>query len=337
MRTGLSVAVLLLLLPCAAAADGRHGASLVFPLWEIRLPEEPYVNTELESGQKRYPITNMFDGDLTTAWVYEGPKWDGQDADNWDRPLTGTAFLGGVAQWIDIRSLSPNPPLIDAVGIANGYAKSAAVYERNNRVTRVRLDGGGTSLEPGWAETADLQQVMWMQVVSIPETRADRVRLTVEAVERGPDDDLCISEIQLFHKGRAVIPRPTPFVLCSEGAPCGCCGSLELADSQCRRVWSAGDSRRFFVRSFHFSPNGRAAVLLGDADDGMNQAVAVVDLANGQHLFRERLDAYPVSARWLSDEQFEVTAWEWEETARTERRYRVDLSAAHAQLSQVPD
>jgi hypothetical protein len=132
-----------------------------------------------------------------------------------------------------------------------------------------------------------------------------------------------------------VIPRPTALVLCSGGASCGCLGSLELSDTHCRRVWKAGDGHPFWISSFHFSPNGRAAILLGH--DETEAVVAVVNFEKGQHLFRDTLDAYPVCARWLSNQEFEVTVSDSEGTAHTERRYRVDLSAARPRLSRLSE
>jgi hypothetical protein len=308
----------------------------VFAGWEVNLPEEPWASKALDSQAKRYPITNLFDGDLATAWVFEGKKWHGRGTDSWDRPLTGTAFLGGVGQWIELHSRSADPPLIDAIGIVNGYAKSPGVYKRNNRITRIRLDAGGGSWEPRWTQTFELRPVMWMQIIDLPEMSAGRLRITVEEVAFGPDNDLCISEIQLYHEGHAVIPRPTPFVLCSPGAACGCFGSLELSDSRCRRVSKAEDTSIILVSSFYFSPNGRAAVLFGNDSTG-ERVVAVVNFTNGQHLFRGTLDPYPVDARWLSDEEFEVTTLTFEDEGRTEHRYRVDLRDVPPRFSPAPN
>jgi hypothetical protein len=333
----LLAALVSLIAGAPAAADGRHGAHLAFPNWQIRMSEEPYANDALEDGIKRYPITAMLDGDICTAWVFEGVKWEGGEIDDWRRPLTNAPFDGGVGQWVEIMSLSSDPPIVDAIGIVNGYARSPEAYRRNNRITRVRLDGGGSPWGPVWSETAKLKEVMWMQVIPIPETRADRVRITVEAVEVGPDNDLCISELQLFHRGRALIQRPTAYVFCSSGAECGCGGSLEFSDSRCRRVWKTGDGGRLSVGGYDFSPDGNAAAAFGEAEDLVRQFVVVVDLASGRRLFHEIADVHPTDIRWVSPRQVEVETFGPEHDPYARLHYRVDLGDPRPQLRLVTE
>ena len=329
----ISVALVLCMDATFAHADGRHGAMLVFPSWHVSLSEEPWANEALDDKPKSYPITNLFDGEMATAWVFEGPKWDGKGGDSWDRPLTGTPFLGGVAQWIEIRSLSGDPPLIDAIGIVNGYAKSPAVYARNNRITRIQLDAAGSPWEPKWSQAFDLEPVMWMQIIHVPEMPAERLRITVQQVEPGPDNDLCISEIQLYHKGRAVIPRPRPLVLCSPGDACGCFCSLFLADTKCQPAHLAGIPARYWIFDYWFAPGGRLVALFGDAagtGDEHTTTFMIADLEKARVLFTDTTLEWVTEVAWSSDSELRITA---QKPDGADLTYTLDLSSRPARLT----
>ncbi len=322
------VAPLLLLLTLGGPARADWcPTEIAIPGWRVTTSEDAWANEELPNGLKRYPLSNLIDGAVHTAWVFEGPKWDGKEAGY--RSRTGAAFLGGVGQWVDIRCLLPEPPLVDAVGIVNGYAKSPAVYERNNRITRLCLDGGGTPWEPAWAKTANLQQVMWLQVVPIPETRADRVRITVEAVEGGSDDDLCISEIQLFHKGRAIVPRPTPFVLSSPGDECGCGHAMHIVDSRGRLAHQRGLAAECHWCICAFSPSGKLAALSSDSGGGL----MVVDLTTGRILHQTADITGVAELEWRDNTTLRVLTRSHETGLET--RCELDLSERHPVLKHM--
>ncbi len=329
----ISVALVLCLDATFAQADGRHGAMLVFPGWDMSLSEEPWANDSLDDQLKRYPITNLLDGDMATAWVFEGPKWDGTGTDSWEHPLIGTPFLGGVGQWIEIRSLSEHPPLIDAIGVVNGYAKSPAAYARNNRITRIQLDADGSPWEPKWSQAFDLELVMWMQIIHVPEMPAERLRITVQQVEPGPDNDLCISEIQLYHKGRAVIPRPRRLVLCSPGDACGCLGSLFLADTNCQPARLAGTSAPYWISDQWFAPGGRLVALFGDAagpGDECSTVFMIADLETARVLFTDTTLEWIAKVTWASDSRLRVAA---KKPDGADLTYTLDLSSRPARLT----
>jgi hypothetical protein len=301
---------LLVLAACLAELAGPLSADwcpteLAFPGWQVSTCEDAYANDELSGGLRRYPISNLLDGDITTAWVFEGPKWDGIRDEYGYVARPGHAFQGGVGQWIEICSLSNTPPLVDAVGLTNGYAKDASTYLRNNRITRISLQASDARGRRLWQQTADLKPVMWMQVIPIPETPADRITLTVEQVDSGHDNDLCISEIQLYYKGRAVIQKPPPYVLYSPGDECGCGWTAYLVDLRGRPRALAERTEDWWAPAYSFPPNGRLVAITLVTDTG--DSLVVADLTTGRTVLRTSDPGQITAADWITNTKLRLT------------------------------
>src|SRR5574340_870869 len=227
-RVGLAVWLLVACLALPAGAD-YSPTYTAYPGWQITSSDDMWA---IERGPvgKQYPLTNLTDGDPRTAWVFEGVKWDGKPRSDAYRPITDRPFGHGEGQWVQFTSLAKDAPIIDAVGIINGYAKDAATYRRNNRITQVRLEPDGwyppetgrdATWQPKWRRVASLREGRGMQIVPIPRTRLRQLTLYVERAAGGPDNDLCISEIQLFSRGRPLLSGPTRYVLYCAGSECG--------------------------------------------------------------------------------------------------------------------
>jgi len=148
------------------------------------------VSSELpDQADHDYKYRNLFDGDLSTAWV-EGAPGD------------------GTGEWIRV-DLPENFDL-GSIGIINGYQSSKDAYEANGRAARVRCTinfADGSSME----FTKDIEDLSWEEVTADPcrgfaplwdagwngkmYEVAVRVRLEVLGVHPGDTfDDLCISE-----------------------------------------------------------------------------------------------------------------------------------------------
>ena len=148
------------------------------------------VSSELPDQEDHdYKYRNLFDGDLSTAWV-EGASGD------------------GTGEWIQV-DLPENFDL-GSIGIINGYQSSQEAYESNGRAAQVRCtidfaDGSSTEF------SEDIEDQSWEEVTADPcrgftslwdagwdgkmYEVAVRVRLEILGVHPGHSyNDLCISE-----------------------------------------------------------------------------------------------------------------------------------------------
>jgi hypothetical protein len=138
------------------------------------------ASVDAAGNEVAYPPTNVYDGDLTTAWRCNGT---------------------GVGQSLTLTLAEAGR--IGEVGLVPGYAKTdprsgVDRYAENNRLTRVRwtfadgasmvqrLDGSATNRE--------------LQTMRIPVTESDSVVLEVLASTRGPRNTMAVSEVRV---GRA--------------------------------------------------------------------------------------------------------------------------------------
>ncbi len=128
-------------------------------------------------NQIAYPPTNVYDGDLTTAWRCNG-RGVGQS-------LTLTLAEAGR---------------IGEVGLVPGYAKTdprsgVDRYAENNRLTRVRWTfADGTSVVQRVDGAAANRS---LQTMRIPVTESDTVVLEVLASTPGPRNTMAISEVRI--------------------------------------------------------------------------------------------------------------------------------------------
>jgi len=185
------------------------------------------MTSEVKCGT-RYPITNMFDGRPDTAWVYN-KYWrhlaPGESPED-DNPEQRFDHGVGTTITIDTSDFPRCTSFVaDGLGIINGYAKSDAVYRRNNRITKIHIDCEGEGRgDTNWAGTFTLQEVQQLQRINFPHQRWLSIDIRVDAVSIGPDDDLCISELVLYNHGKPMPWRMTSCVLCNDSDDCGCGG-----------------------------------------------------------------------------------------------------------------
>ena len=318
----ISGAAALMMLAGTAWCD-RCSTGMYMPGWSVLTTEDAWANSGLADGVKKYPITNLLDGDVTTAWVFEGPKWDGKENESGYRPPTDAPFRGGVGQTISIETHMGRPPVVDAVGIVNGYAKNATTYERSNRVTRMRVRAYGTQGKEIWSRSFDLRQVMWMQVFSVPGGEVTAASVTVEAVALGRDNDLCISEIQLYRSGRSVIPKPPAYVISSPGDECGCGYAVSVTDTKGHIPIVSGRPATWETPSFAFSSSGMRAAVAGYQVGSGAMAVTAIELTTGDFPFDLTTPQYLDRVRWESDS---LLVFSGEAKTGEVTDYRVDLS-----------
>jgi hypothetical protein len=153
------------------------------------------VGKARKGGRIAYPLTNLLDGDPTTAWVY---------------PMAGAGRNRTAA--VPYLSLTWEEPVAaDEVWLMNGYNKDEATFRRNNRVAGMRVAADDTE-----KETALSDRRGWHRV-TLPRPTFRALVLEFLAVRRGPANDLCLSGLALYRRGRPVDFGMPRWVEYSEG------------------------------------------------------------------------------------------------------------------------
>lgn len=189
------VTVLAALLFCdAAQACGSGPTSISWSGWTIQSSERLWTGRMHSS----YPMTYLFDDNPRTAWV-----WSGQQE---KRPTHEDKFWRSRYALL----LRPSKPVeIDQVRIMNGYNRRADLFHRNNRVVELTVsrDGGMGSTwgcDSRLLKKANLKDSMGWHSVSLPRRRVESLMLSFTGIRRGRDNDVCISGIELWNRGRKI-------------------------------------------------------------------------------------------------------------------------------------
>lgn len=154
--------------------------------------------------QKNYPVSNLCDGDITTAWV--------------------SSIRSGIGEKITIQFKKPTD--VSNLVLINGYHKNEKTYLENNRIRKIDIiaegkiykEDGSTeenvrNMELSWAANDKYLPVSFERLKQHPDMssvkvsypyesfKATKIELTIREIYRGTKyDDTCISEIILFGK-----------------------------------------------------------------------------------------------------------------------------------------
>jgi hypothetical protein len=122
-----------------------------------------------------YAADKMIDGKKETAWN-EG------------------AIGSGIGEWV--RFGFDKPKRIKAIKIIGGYAKTAKIYNANNRVKTLKLH-----FSDGKTQTVALEDKMDYQTVAVDrDTPTDYIKLEIRDVYKGSRyDDTAISELEFVY------------------------------------------------------------------------------------------------------------------------------------------
>jgi hypothetical protein len=158
----------------------------------------------------------MFDDDPSTAWVYSA-------TDKESNPSTSA-----TRYWI---LLEPDRPIaLNELRIMNGQNQSRARFQRNDRVVqlRVTMDTGRNKI----VRSFKLPDRMGWHTVKLPQHSVKALKLEFTRIRRGkgPDNDVCISEVALFNAGRKVNLGMPNAVMFYDGTE-GCQGSYLISRS----------------------------------------------------------------------------------------------------------
>lgn len=220
--------VLLVLVSLPALGEGT-GTFIAWPEWRIYSTEDTYMGRRHTS----FPLTYLVDGDPDTAWVFSGltDRPDGQPA-RYAIALTRDWNKKGAAA--------------DSIRIMNGYNKSRELFERNNRITELKLEVNGKLLK-----TVRLSDEMGWHTISIPRQVVRSVRMEFTGFVKGRDDDVCVSEIELLDRGRKIDLKMPKAVVYTEGSECGCGQEFCVIDRDGKRLATDDSEGRP-----HWSPDG---------------------------------------------------------------------------------
>jgi len=198
---------LLLLLSMAAVRADRTWAAMHWPGWCIEMWED--------SISTRYPLSNLADGDMRTAWVFNQASLPYQEFDPGE-------FNHGAGR--TLRVISERKLTIDGIELTNGYAKDTPTYWRNNRIRKISVslyDGQSHTYTFTLRDTRELQRCVFARAT------ISAITIKFEQVDASRDDDLCISELSLLDGGKPVPWGLTPFVVTND-ANVSCCGGTAM-------------------------------------------------------------------------------------------------------------
>ncbi len=227
---------------------------IVWPGWQL--------GTSETMSSLHYPITQMLDGNPRTAWVFN--RW-GSGTKPATMPVpddTFDSFEHGKGIFLYLTRDRAAPIVCDGIGICNGYAKDRTTYLRNNRITKLTIFGYVVGAPHIWQQSYTLRETTALQRLPIPHLRLTELNLRVDGVAAGPDDDLCISELVLYHGAQPLAWRVPPAVLTTPEIECD------------------GRPRYQLVRGHHVQPlDGRPASSYG----GFPQPQTPIMLLLGGH------------------------------------------------------
>ncbi|MCE5323396.1 hypothetical protein LLG46_08810 [bacterium] len=208
--------VFLMLIAFPASCDGTN-TLIAWPGWIVSSTEDLYMGHKHTS----FPLTNMFDGDVSTAWVFSGngKRIDGSPS-GYEIKLT--------------RDEDVKPVTVDSIWIMNGYNKSQELFLRNNRITKLNVFINGK-----YIKTVKLADSMGWHKISIPGKPVTEVRLVFNGFAIGRDNDICISEIALYNQDKKINMNMPKLVEFTEGdGDCGCGQMFYVIDHKGKRLKS---------------------------------------------------------------------------------------------------
>ena len=120
-----------------------------------------------------YEAANVMDGNIATCWA-TNPRNDSQPS-------------------VTLRASDQQH--VSGIQFSNGYFRNQETYEKNARITKVRI-----YYEGGWQDyQCSANQYRMMQTVTLPQP-ADTSYITLQVLEwtAGDWEDICISSIEIF-------------------------------------------------------------------------------------------------------------------------------------------
>ncbi len=270
--------LLTVLFMIAVAIPGRCDGTATLISW----PGWTCSSTEdLSLGRKHtsFPLTYLFDGNPATPWVFSGTgKHESSDRK-------------GYAVRLTIDEDRIKPVMVDSIWIMNGYNKSKALFLRNNRITELKLYADGRLLK-----TVSLSDCMGWHKISIARQYVSDLVLRFTKFAKGRDNDVCVSEIALYDRGKKIDLRMPQVVEFTEGdVDCGDAQEFHVIDRSGKKL----ETYDIETASI-WSPSGR--YIAGVDYDGV---FWVVNTATAKFVMRKKVVASSRSSasvkKWRGD------------------------------------
>ncbi|BCM93206.1 hypothetical protein IAD21_05094 [Abditibacteriota bacterium] len=291
MKKSLLVLVMLFTVKMALGC-GTGPTSVNWQDWSIKSNEMRWLGV----SHNGMPLYNLVDGDSKTAWVWSGL---GGRVEKYRRGPKNLIFIREKPFWVD------------EVRILSGYAKNAALWKRNNRIKTLSIsrngDEGATwGREATPIKTVSLRDARGWHRILLPRREVLSVGLNILDEYKGRDNDLCVSEIEFYNRGRKIDFHMPRVVISLDGAedsvsnedfdaiqkqprnkihfPDG------VVDRRSGQVISSVDSELLP----DFSPDGAFAYVLDDNApfDGYTTA-QVFDVINAHRMWRRTFRYFP--------------------------------------------
>lgn len=175
-----------------------------------------HTNEELWLGQKYtgYPASYFFDSNLSTPWVFKGQV----DSEAYKSEFGPRAEYGD--QIYDLSVAFENERWVGEIRIVPGYAKDATTWHRNNRIRRIRVFAG-FNREMLLAEVELPDEMRWHSI-RFPKVKVGVITLQPIEFYRGPDDDVCVSELEIRTGGVRIGLDSRRASLVNAGGGCCC-------------------------------------------------------------------------------------------------------------------
>jgi len=178
-----------LLATVSRACEGEDVTSAEVGNWRISSSE---ASGEEDATSKRWPhfkLPHLMDGNAATPWVFRGQGRKDVFSATWGKRH---------ALMFERQS---KPVAVDEIRLMNGYNKRADLFKRNDRVVQIGIAVNGKKIK-----TAYLSDKMGWHSVSLP--RLDTASLVIELIGvgkgKGKDNDICLSEVAFFNRGKRV-------------------------------------------------------------------------------------------------------------------------------------
>jgi hypothetical protein len=231
-----------------------------------------------------FPMTYPFDGNPATTWVFSGT---GKHAEYEDK---------GYALDIE-RDPDKKAVMMDSIWIMNGYNKSRELFLRNNRIVQLKL-----YVNEKFLKTVRLSDSMGWHRISIPRQRVRDIKLQFTKFARGRDNDVCMSEIALYDKGRKIDLKMPKAVEFSEG------DCPDAADNLFSLIDRSGTSLAEYdiMANPTWSPNGRYFAFA-------DEELSVADTSIPKVILRKRLSKNKTvelgGPKWRGNSSVSVTTY----------------------------
>lgn len=200
--------------PLLSHADGYNGYS--WQGWRLSTSEGFNLesnggnDSNLRNNRVAFPMTQLLDGDPNTTWVWDDAVWKKRNK-----------ATGGDSDYYKVRSLevsSEKNVVADELWVMNGYNKSQDLFRRNDRVIEIRIHLDNKTLKK-----VALSDKMGWHKISIPRRTFKNLKIDLTKIRKGSgeDNDICLSELALYSKGKKVdfkMPRAAIYQLSY------CCG-----------------------------------------------------------------------------------------------------------------